>query len=97
MCPKLVSEGSHKAPLTPRWFESSHPDKNFCKKFVFLAQFLYINKASSLTSRTGLTSRVKICGGGGMVRRASLRGWWEIIPWRFDSSSPHVITMKSGK
>jgi len=60
MCPKLVSEGSHKAPHLPRWFESSHPDKNFIQNFVFLARFLYINRAlSSLTSRTGLTNRIK--------------------------------------
>lgn len=36
MCPKLVSEGSHKAPHLPRWFESSHPDKKNLYKDLFV-------------------------------------------------------------
>ena len=42
MCPKLVSEGSHKAPHLPRWFESSHPDKKIYTKIcLFGIVFVY--------------------------------------------------------
>ena len=39
MCPKLVSEGSHKAPHLPSWFESSHPDKNLYKDLLVWHSF----------------------------------------------------------
>ena len=60
-----------------------------CDLFCFSA----CNPHCHLLPRREPVIRLGMCGRGGTGRRAALRSLWVNIPWKFESSRPHQISL----